>query len=171
MTQVVDPPALLTLQSKTNGAHVVPGAPRIPAPLPGAMRLFHALGHAVLAEVSLKTGHRVDILTLDPSGAITIVEVKSGLPDFRSDNKWRVYLEWCDRFYFAVGPEFPRDVLPADTGLIISDRHDGLILRESVCSPVAPARRKRLTLRFAHLAASRLMGCSMLGHGMVPMEF
>lgn len=171
MTQVFDLPAPLRLQPETIHADIVPGAARIPAPLPGAIRLCHALGHAVLAEVPLRTGRRVDILTLDSNGAITIVEVKSGLPDFRSDNKWREYLEWCDRFYFAVGPDFPRDVLPADTGLIISDRHDGLILRESVCSTVAPARRKRLTLRFAHLAAGRLMGGGTLGHCGLPMEF
>jgi hypothetical protein len=135
----------------------VPGAVNMPFPLRGAIRLLHALGHAVLAEVPLKNGRRADLLSLDASGAIAIVEVKSGLPDFRSDHKWRDYLAWCDRFYFAVGPDFPFEVLPEDAGLIVSDHHEGLMQRDCAPCPLAPARRRALLLRFAHLAASRLM--------------
>lgn len=136
----------------------IPGAWRVPPPMPGAIRLLSALGHAVLAEVPLKSGRRADLLSVDPGGAIWIVEVKSCLNDFRTDRKWQDYLEWCDRFFFAVGPDFPLDVLPDDAGLVIADQHDGVLIREGIHSPLPGARRKALTLRFAHLAANRLMG-------------
>ena len=41
------------------------------------------------------------------AGAITLVEVKSCRADFVADRKWQEYLAYCDRFYFAVGPDFP----------------------------------------------------------------
>jgi hypothetical protein len=128
-----------------------------PPPTVGAIRLLHALGHAVLAEVPLRSGRRADLLTIDVQGLITIVEIKSCLRDFRGDAKWQDYLEWCDCFYFAVSPDFPREILPPDTGLIIADRHDGVVMRDCRPARLAPARRKTLTLRFAHLAAARLM--------------
>jgi len=135
-------------------------APARPVPLPlrGAIRHLHALGYATLTEFPLKSGRRADILALGPGGEVWIVEVKSGLPDFRADRKWPDYQEWCDRLFFAVGPEFPLAVLPEEAGLMIADAHDGEILRQPECSPVPAARRKALTLRFARLAALRLNG-------------
>jgi len=129
-----------------------------PKPLRGAMRLLHALGHGALAEFPLKSGRRADILSLGQQGEIWIVEVKSGIPDFRSDHKWQDYLEWCDRFFFAVGPDFPVDVLPPFAGLLIADEYHGLLVREPEPTRLVGSRRKALTLRFAHLAARRLSG-------------
>ena len=91
-------------------------------------------------------------------GEIWIVEVKSGVPDFRSDHKWQDYLEWCDRFFFAVGPTFPTHILPAEAGLLIADEYDAVLIREPETVPLPGGRRKALTLRFAHLAARRLSG-------------
>lgn len=84
-----------------------------PKPLRGAIRLLESIGHGTLTEFPLRSGRRADILSLGVKGEIWIVEVKSGVPDFRSDRKWQDYLEWCDRFFFAVGPEFPAEILPA----------------------------------------------------------
>jgi hypothetical protein len=114
------------------------------------------MDHACLAEVPLKSGRRADILSLTQTGSIWIVEVKSGVPDFRSDHKWQDYLEWCDCFCFAVGPDFPVTLLPEECGLIISDHHGGVLVREPRGFPLAGARRRSVTLRFAHLAAGRL---------------
>jgi hypothetical protein len=114
------------------------------------------MGHAVLAEFPLTSGRRADILSLGEKGEIWIVEVKSGIPDFRADRKWQDYLEWCDRFFFAVGPEFPANILPGMAGLFIADEYGALIAREPESVPLPGARRKALTLRFAHLAARRL---------------
>src|SRR5262249_11051315 len=62
------------------------------------------------------------------------------------------------RLLFAVAPDFPRDVLPPDTGLIIADRYGGEIVRPAPEHKLAGARRKAMTLRLARVAASRLQG-------------
>ena len=97
-------------------------------------------------------------MSIGEKGEIWIVEVKSGVPDFRSDRKWQDYLEWCDRFFFAVGPEFPAEILPLEAGLLISDQYEAILVQEPAATPLAGARRKALTLRFAHVAARRLSG-------------
>lgn len=129
-----------------------------PKPLRGAIRLLESLGHGALTEFPLKSGRRADILSLGAQGEIWIVEVKSGVPDFRADRKWQDYLEWCDRFFFAVGPDFPAEILPEDAGLLVSDEYEAVLIREPAAAPLLAARRKALTLRFAHLAARRLSG-------------
>jgi hypothetical protein len=121
----------------------------------GAARLFVALGHAPLLEVVLPNGRRADIMALSPRGQIAIVEVKSGIEDFRTDRKWGDYLPFCDAFYFAVAPEFPIDVLPSEPGLIVADAFDGAVVREAPASLLSGPRRKALTLAFARLAAMR----------------
>jgi hypothetical protein len=100
-------------------------------------------------------GRRADLMALSARGELTIVEVKSSLEDFRTDGKWPEYAPFCDRFYFAVAPEFPRHVLPQEPGLIVADAFGGAVLNEPPAFPLAPARRKALTLSFARLAAWR----------------
>ena len=124
----------------------------------GAARLLTALGYAPLAEVTLPNGRRADLMALGRKGEIFIVEVKSGLEDFRADQKWREYQPYCDAFAFAVAPEFPRDILPAEPGLIVADAFGGAVLREAALSALAGARRKALTLAFGRLAALRAAG-------------
>ena len=124
----------------------------------GAARLMAQLGHAPLLEAPLPNGRRADVMTLGPRGELAIVEVKSSLEDFRADAKWREYQPYCDAFYFAVAPEFPRAVLPPGPGLIVADGFGGAILAEAPVVPLAPARRKALTLAFARLAAMRVAG-------------
>jgi len=124
----------------------------------GAARLLTALGYAPLAEVTLPNGRRADLMALGPKGEIFIVEVKSGVEDFRTDGKWPEYLPYCDAFAFAVAPEFPREILPDEPGLIVADGFGGAILREAPVAALAGARRKALTLAFARLAALRAGG-------------
>ena len=57
----------------------------------GAARLLVDLGYAPLAEVTLPNGRRADLMALGPKGDIVIVEVKSGLDDYRVDRKWGEY--------------------------------------------------------------------------------
>ena len=124
----------------------------------GAARLLTALGYAPLAEVTLPNGRRADLMALGPRGEIFIVEVKSGIDDFRVDVKWPEYRPYCDAFAFAVAPEFPREILPAEPGLIVADGFGGAILREAPVVALVGARRKALTLAFARLAALRAGG-------------
>jgi hypothetical protein len=95
---------------------------------------------------------------LTAGGEIWIVETKSCLEDFAVDSKWPDYLEYCDRFFFAVTEAFPRELIPEDVGLIVADGFGGAILRECAARPLAGARRKAVTLVFARLAALRLAG-------------
>jgi hypothetical protein len=122
----------------------------------GVCRLFEDLGHAALTEFSLANGRRVDVIALDGAGATSIVEIKSSVTDFRTDRKWHEYLDFCDRFYFAVAPEFPQALLPADVGLIIADNWSGTVIRESPVFALNGSRRKAQTLRLALTAALRL---------------
>jgi hypothetical protein len=121
----------------------------------GATRLLGSLGIAALAEVPLVTGRRLDLLGLDSKGCFVAVEIKSCRADFVSDGKWRDYLDWADRFFFAVGPTFPIEILPDQEGLIVADRFGGEIVRPPLERPIKPARRRAMTLRFARLAALR----------------
>ena len=121
----------------------------------GAARLFVDLGYAPLLEVTLPNARRADILALGPRGQIAIAEVKSGIDDFRTDRKWLDYGPYCDSFFFAVAPEFPRDILPLEPGLIVADAFGGAVLREAPTALLNGSRRKALTLAFARLAATR----------------
>lgn len=106
--------------------------------------------------MTLANGRRADIAAIDPKGRITIVEIKSSVEDFRSDQKWPEYQPFCDHFYFAVNSEFPAELIPNEAGLIIADSFGGAILRDAPNTPLNAARRKAITLRFARLAAQRL---------------
>jgi hypothetical protein len=121
----------------------------------GAWRLLGALGIAAAPEVCLPNGRRADLMGLSPKGQIVIVEVKSGIEDFKADLKWQAYRPYCDQFYFAVAPEFPQGVLPDEPGLIVADGFGGAVVREAAAVALAPARRKALILAFARLAAMR----------------
>jgi len=124
----------------------------------GAGRLLTALGFAPLTEVTLPNGRRADLMALGRKGEIFIVEVKSGLEDFKTDLKWHEYRPYCDAFAFAVGPEFPREILPEEPGLIVADGFGGAVLREAPVVPLVGARRKALTLAFGRLAALKVAG-------------
>ena len=115
-------------------------------------------GYAIVKEMTFANGRRGDIVALSPSGELLVVEVKSGLADYRIDGKWPDYRDYCDGFLFAVAPEFPIEVLPEDVGLIIADAYGGHLMREPPRHPLSAARRKALTIAFARLAALRLHG-------------
>ena len=118
----------------------------------------HLQGHdfAALAEFTPERGKRVDVIALGPKGEIWVVECKSGRADFTSDAKWTGYLDWCDRYFWAVDAGFPTALLPDDTGLIIADAYDAEIVRMAPETRLAPTRRAALTRRIARDAARRL---------------
>lgn len=122
----------------------------------GTGRLLYALGFSAVPEVPLPNGRRADLLCLSQKGDFWIVEIKSSIEDFRADQKWPEYREFCDRLLFAVAPDFPTDILPPDTGLVLADRYGGELIRPAPEHKLAGARRKALTLLFARMAALRL---------------
>ncbi len=131
--------------------------PRASLIVRGVQLMLAEAGFATLTEVTLATGRRADVMALSPKGDLTIIEVKSCLQDFATDQKWPEYGPWCDRFLFAVDCDFPQDRIPPEAGLIVADRHGGAILREPETLPLPAARRKAVTLMFARLAAARLL--------------
>lgn len=132
----------------------------------GTCRMLRALGQATLTELPLANGRRADIVTIDRSGTITIIEVKSCIADFRSDFKWPEYRDFCDLLYFAIPPEMPVEIMPQDAGLIVADRYGAEILRAAAEDRLAAARRKAMTLRIARAAALRLHDIADPGLGM-----
>jgi len=124
----------------------------------GTCRCLADHGFACVTELVPKPGLRVDVMALGRKGEIWVVECKSGRADFTSDHKWRGYLDYADRFFWAVDADFPAEILPADTGLIRADRFGGEIARMGPEARLAPARRKAVTQGFARTAALRLQG-------------
>ena len=124
----------------------------------GVARALRAMDFVSVEEFVPSPGLRVDLLGLGPKGEIWVIECKSGRADFRADQKWQGYLEWCDRFFWAVDADFPTDLLPQETGLILADSYDAEIIRMSPDTPLAPARRKAMVQKFARHAALRLQG-------------
>ena len=124
----------------------------------GTLRLLRLHDFAGIPEFTLAHGRRADLLALGPKGEVWLIEIKSSVPDFRVDQKWQEYLPFCDRFSFAVSPEFPQALIPPDVGLIVADRFGAEILRDGPIVPLAAARRKAITLTFARVAARRLHG-------------
>ncbi len=123
----------------------------------GAARLLADMGYAPLLEVGLPNGRRADVMALGRKGDIVICEVKSGVEDYRVDRKWPEYAPFCDAFFFAVAPEFPQGFLPEHPGLIVADGFGGAVVRDAPSTPLAPARRKALTVAFGRLAAMRTL--------------
>jgi hypothetical protein len=122
----------------------------------GTSRHLAALGFACVEEVVPCAGLRVDIMALGRKGEIWVVECKSSRADFQTDRKWQGYLEWCDRFFWAVDTDFPTELLPEGTGLILSDEFDAEVVRMAPETKLAGSRRKSITQIFGRTAAIRL---------------
>jgi hypothetical protein len=124
----------------------------------GVSRHLASHGFACVEELVPARGLRVDVMALGPNGEIWVVECKSSRVDFISDTKWQGYLEWADRFFFAVDLDFPTEILPDDQGLIIADGFAAEIVRMGPQVKLAAARRKVMVQKFATTAARRLQG-------------
>ncbi|KPQ17388.1 MAG: hypothetical protein HLUCCO18_04995 [Rhodobacteraceae bacterium HLUCCO18] len=122
----------------------------------GVCRHLAAHGFVTLEEFTPERGKRLDVMALGPKGELWIVECKSSRADFASDGKWGGYLDWGDRYFWAVDADFPVELLPEETGLILADPYDAEIVRMGPETKLAGARRKAVTQRFARAAAQRL---------------
>ena len=130
----------------------------------GVSRLLLRHDYVSLCEVPLGNNRRADLMAVDGRGRIIIVEIKVSRADLLGDGKWRDYLDYCDRFFWAVPDGFALDPFetepfaPATAGLIVADRYHAEIAREAAETGLAAPRRKAETLRFARRAARRLLG-------------
>ena len=123
----------------------------------GALRYLAARGLVGVPEFCLASGRRADIAAIDAKGEVWVIEIKSSVIDFRTDRKWTEYRQHCDRLFFAVSPDFPVEILPADTGILVADQFGAGMIREAPPHPMASATRRAVTLRLARTAAGRLM--------------
>lgn len=121
----------------------------------GVCRHLRSHDFVSVEELVPVSGLRVDVMAMGPKGEIWIIECKSSRADFRSDRKWQGYLEWCDRFFWAVDCDFPTELLPDETGLMLADGYDAEIMRMGPVARLAPARRKAIVQKFARHAAVR----------------
>lgn len=130
----------------------------------GVARLLLRHDCLTVSEVALGNGRRADLMGLCPKGFVTIVEVKVSRADLLGDQKWTDYLDYCDRFYWAIPDTLDAGLLvrsgklPERAGLIVADRYDAAVVREAALVALAPSRRRAETLRFARRAARRLLG-------------
>ena len=124
----------------------------------GVCRWLEDSGFTSLMEFKLGNGRRADIIGLNSTGTLILVEVKSTPEDFRSDTKWLDYVPYCDAFSFAVPPHFPWQILPRNCGVILADAHSATVVRAAPQHKLHAARRRALTLRFALAAGQRLSG-------------
>jgi hypothetical protein len=130
----------------------------------GVARLLLRHDCMTVGEVALGNGRRADLMGLCPKGLVTIVEVKVSRADLLGDQKWTDYLDYCDRFYWAIPDTLDADLLdragkfPERAGLIVANRYDAAVVREASLVALSPARRRAETLRFARRAARRLLG-------------
>jgi hypothetical protein len=122
----------------------------------GVSRLLLQEGFSPILEFTLANGRRLDVAALGADGTMLGVEIKVAVADLKGDAKWPEYLEFCELFYFAIPPDFPDELVPANTGLIVADRFGGAIVRPSPIAAIHASRRKAVTLRFAKVAAERL---------------
>ncbi len=129
----------------------------------GVSRLFLRNQIVVQPEVSLRNHRRTDLMGINDKGEIIIVEIKCARGDLLGDQKWTEYLDYCDRFYWAVPSDLDwRPVegeafMPERTGLIVADAYDAQIIRPAALVALNAARRKSETQRLARTAMRRLM--------------
>ncbi len=123
----------------------------------GVCRHLAELNFAALEEYVPERGRRVDVMAMGPKGELWVVECKSSRADFMADSKWQGYLDWADRFFWAVDADFPVDILPGGTGLILADSYGAEIIRMGPMTKLAGARRSAVTRKFARDAARRLL--------------
>ena len=120
-----------------------------------ARHLARSFDFSTVLELVPERGLRVDVMALGPKGEIWVIECKSSRADFASDSKWEGYLDWCDRYFWAVDADFPTEILPDQTGLIIADGFDAEIIKMGPECKLAAARRSVLIRKFARHAARR----------------
>ena len=130
----------------------------------GVMRLFARNDIWCLAEMPLRNNRRADLMGIDGKGQIVIVEIKVARSDLLGDGKWPDYLEFCDRFFWALAPDLDRspldgpDYQPDACGVIVADSYDAEIIRPAPLHPLAAARRKKEIERLARTALRRHAG-------------
>lgn len=124
----------------------------------GVGRLLRSHNYSMLTEFTLASGRRADVIGLSPDGTLWIVEIKSSPEDFKVDQKWPEYRDYCDRFSFAIPQTMDAGLIPQEAGLIVADQWGAEIMREASKHPLHASRRRAVLISFAQVGAQRLHG-------------
>ena len=124
----------------------------------GVGRLLRSHNFSILTEFTLASGRRADVIGLKPDGTLWIIEIKSSPEDFRTDNKWPEYRDYCDRFSFAIPQTMDADLIPLGAGLIVADQWGAEIMRDASIHPLHASRRRAVLIAFGQVGAQRLHG-------------
>lgn len=122
----------------------------------GVGRMLRDAAFASLCELPLANGRRADVMAIGRKGELWIIEIKSSPADYLSDHKWHNYMDFCDRFFFAIPRDMDPGLIDASAGLIIADAWGAEIMRDVGEDRLAPTRRKAVTLLIARAASLRL---------------
>ncbi len=100
---------------------------------------FFRYGFAVTFELGVMPwgSRRADLVATKVSGKIVVCEVKSSLADYRSDGKWKDYLDFCDMFAFVMTPDLYSKLkgeLPKNVGVLCLDPSTGYAYMAKKCS-------------------------------------
>jgi len=145
-------------------AHGNADRPRVPAGdvARGVIRLFADMDAFGVREMPLANGRRADLIFVERGGGIVIVEIKVSRADLLGDGKWPDYLDYCDRFFWALPPGLdsaPLDDparMPDRAGLLVADGYGAAVVREAAVNRLDAVRRKALVLQLSRIAARRL---------------
>ena len=112
-----------------------------------------------MAEAEIgRRGLRVDMFTVKPSWhpLPTIYEVKISRADYKRDEKWRLYLPYCQRFYYAApkGLLDPSEI-DKEAGLVTVAPDGTVAIEKGARNRVIPAKNMslmmhRLLFRYAY---------------------
>ena len=124
----------------------------------GVGRLLRAHNYSILTEFTLASGRRADVVGVGPDGMLWIIEIKSSPVDFKVDQKWPEYRDYCDKFSFAIPQSMDAVLIPQDAGLIVADQWGAEILRPASSHPLHASRRRAVLIAIARAGAQRLHG-------------
>jgi hypothetical protein len=124
----------------------------------GVGRLLRSHNFSILTEFTLASGRRADVIGIAPNGTLWIVEIKSSPEDFKADQKWPEYRDYCDRFSFAIPQSMDATLIPQEAGLIVADQWGAEIMRDASIHPLHASRRRAVMIAFAQAGAQRLHG-------------
>ncbi len=94
------------------------------------MKWLFNKGYIAISEFTLPNGKRVDCIGYNKNGHIIIIEVKASIADFRQDQKWETYLNYCNEFYFLL--DFPIKYEEVnETGFLIENKSSLEVIKES----------------------------------------
>lgn len=113
-----------------------------------AQSYFLKKGYACFSELGVNSWGklRADVLCLNLKCHIVLCEIKSSVQDYTTDNKWKGYLEYCNKMYFIfteqvyekLKPKLEKDLKGTGVGVLVLDTISGYL------KAVAPASERKM---------------------------